>query len=347
MMEAPLTRIALASGFILCLLAMPLAGQTAPEDMPRLELQSLTLGLRYRMFENPLGSRFQNWSDHHQGLKLRLKLDRAARYSLTAVAFNGDAFQASWNLRGLRDGQSSNRMFLKQLFVTGKPHRGVEFQYGGLPIVRGESSEITSYDNDGYIMGQRLTLSPKRLVDELTVTAGYLGDLRTPSVTRRLHRLSEVNYGQFLVRKRLSDRLTATADVTDDDGERTLRQAVVIRPIHPSNSVVDLIRLEAYERVNGQRDAGGAITVEKPFGRTRLAASFASVDDRYRPVNGDRYGRGQRFSLTSTTALSRDVSLQIFVTRALDDDPVMANRTRFDIQLRYELAALLRQVTGQ
>jgi hypothetical protein len=63
---------------------------------------------------------------------LRLKLDRAARYSLTAAAFNGDSFQASWNLRGLRDGQSSNRMFLKQLYVTGKPRAGIEFQYGGL-----------------------------------------------------------------------------------------------------------------------------------------------------------------------------------------------------------------------
>ena len=338
-----MNRITLATCFALFLIAVPLAGENAPEDVPRLDLQSLTLGLRYRMMENQIGSRFQNWSDHHQGLKLRLKLDNAARYSLTAVAFNGDSFQASWNLRGLRDGQSSNRVFLKQLFVTGKPRKGVEFQYGGLPIVRGESSEITSYDNDGYITGQRLALSPKRLVDELTVTAGYLGDLRTPSVTRRLHRLSEVNYGQVLVKKKLSDRVTATADFTDDDGERTLRQGVVFRP----SRGVDLIRLEAYERVSGQRDAGGAITVEKPFGRTRLAASFASVDDRYRPVNGDRYGRGQRISLTSTTALGRDVSLQVFVTRALDDDLVMANRTRVDVHIRYELAAALRQMAGE
>jgi len=347
-MEARMTRITLAIGLVLGLVAVPLAGQTAPEDTPRIEIQSMTLGLRYRMLENNLGSRFQNWSDHHQGLKLRLRLDDAARYSLTAVAFNGDSFQASWNLRGMRDGQSSNRVFLKQLFVTGKPRDGVELQYGGLPIVRGESSEITSYDNDGYITGQRLTLSPKRMslkriADELTVTAGYLGDLRTPSITRRLHRLDEINYGQVLVKKRLSDRLIVTADFTDDDGERTLRQAVVIRP----SIGFDVIRVEAYERVSGHRDAGGAVTVEKPFGRTRLAASFASVDDRYRPVNGDRYGRGRRFSLTSTTALTRDVSLQFFVTRALDDELVMGNRTRVDVHIRYELAALLRQIAGQ
>ena len=200
-----MARIPFASCFILCLVALPLAGQTAPEDAPWLELQSVTLGLRYRMLENHLGSHSRNWSDHHEGLKLRLKLDRAAQYSLTAVASNGDSFQAGWNLRGLRDGQSSNRVFLKQLYVTAKPRKGVEFQYGGLPIVRGESSEITSYDNDGYLTGQRLTLSPKHIVDELTLTAGYLGDLRQPSVTRRLHRLSAINYGQILVKKKLSD----------------------------------------------------------------------------------------------------------------------------------------------
>ncbi len=338
-----MTRIALASCVVFCLLAGPLAGQTAPEDTPRLELQSVTFGLRYRMLENQLGSHSQNWSDHHQGLKLRLRLDRTARYSLTAVAFNGDSFQGSWNLRGVRDGQSSNRVFLKQLYVAGKPFEGVEFQYGGLALVRGESSEITSYDNDGYLMGQRLTLSPNHLVDELTVTAGYLGDFRDPSVTRRLHRLSEINYGQVLVKKQLTDRLTATADFTTEEGERTLRQGVAIRP----SGGVELIRLEAYERVSGERGAGGAITVEQPFGRTRLAASFASVDDHYRPVNGDRYGRGRRFSLTSTTALTDAVSLQVFVTRALNDELAMGNHTRLDVLVRYELADLLKQVAGQ
>jgi hypothetical protein len=311
---------------VLSLFSLPLFAQT-PKDEPWLDLQSLSVGVRYRMIENHLGRHSRNWSDHHHGLKLRLKLDGAARYSLSAVASNGDTFTAGWNLRGLGD-RASNRVFLKQLFVTAKPRNGVELQYGGLPIVRGESSEITSYDNDGYLMGQRLTIGG------VTLTAGYLGDFRAPSVTRRFHRLSEINYGQVLVKKRLSERLTASADFSDEDGERTLRQGIAIRP----SRGVDLIRVEAYQRVSGSRAAGGAITVEEPFGRTRLAASFASVDDRYRPVNGDRYGRGRRLSFASTTALGHDVSLQLFVTRALDGDLPMANRMRFDLHLRYELS---------
>lgn len=325
---------------VVCLLAMPLAAQS--NEQPRLDLQSVTFGLRYRLTENHLGSRAQNWSDHHQGLKLKLNLDRGAKYSLSAVAANGDTFVAGWNLRGLGD-RSANRIFVKQLFATAKPRKGVEFQYGGLGIVRGESSEITSYDNDGYLTGQRLTLSPNRVVDELSMTAGYLGDLRSPSVMSRWHRLSEINYRQVLVKKKLNDRLVATADFTDDDGERTLRQGVAIRP----SRGVELIRLEAYERVSGSRAAGGAITVEKPFGNTRFAATFASVDDKYRLVNSDRYQRGRRVSLTSTTSLGRDVSLQIFVTRALDDDLAMPNHTRVDFHIRYELAALLRQIAGE
>jgi hypothetical protein len=319
------TRITLVC-FALCLIVLPLAA----DDTPWLDLQSVTLGLRYRMVENNLGTSARNWSDHHQGLKLRLKFDRGARYSLSAVALNGDTFQAGWNLRGLGE-RSANRLFLKQLFITAKPYDGVELQYGGLGIVRGESTEITSYDNDGYLMGQRLTFK------DLTTTAGYLGDFRTPSVTRRVDRLAEVNYEQILMKRKLTNRLTATADFTNEDGEHTLRQAFVF---HPSAGV-DLIRIEAYERVNGSRGAGGAITIEKPFGRTRLAASIASIDDRYRPVNADRYGRGRRLSLTSTTSLGRDVSLQLFVTRALDA-LTMPNRTRVGILIRYELAAILR-----
>ena len=316
------------SCFVVCLFAMPLIA----DEEPWLDLQSATVGVRYRMLENHLGSQVQNWSDHHQGLKLRLKLDREARYSLSAVAFNGDSFIAGWNGRGLHT-QSSNRIFLKQLFVTAKPHKNIEFQYGGLPIVRGESSEITSYDNDGYLMGERLTIG------NITMTAAYLGDLRTPSVTRRWHRLSEINYRQVLVKKRFKDQWLATADFTDEDGERTLRQGITFRP----SSLVDLVRLEAYERMSRPRATGGAITVEKPFGRTRLAATYASIDDQYHPLNADRFGRGQRLSLTSTTALTSDMSLQVFVTRALDDDLAMANQTRVDVVVRYELASLMRR----
>lgn len=319
----------------LCLAAFPMAAQTT-EVVPWLDLQSVSFGLRYRLLENQLGSRVQNWSDHQQGFRLRLKLDPAAKYSLSAVAGNGDAFTAGWNLRGLGS-ESTNRVFVKQLFVTAKPRPGVEFQYGGLPIVRGESTEITSYDNDGYLMGQRLTIG------DVTLTAGYLGDLRTPSVNRRWHRLGEINYGQLVLKRKLTGYVTATADFTHDDGERTLRQGLLFRP----SKGVESIRVEAYERVSGPRGAGGAITVEKPFGRTRLAATFASIDRNYRSVNADRYGRGRRLSFTSTTALGRDVSLQFFVTRALDDDLVMANRTRFDVHIRYELAAILRQLLGE
>ena len=330
-----MTRVkTLSCCLVLFLFATPLTAQ----EVPWLELQSVSLGMRYRMVENHLGSRARNWSDHHQGLKLRLKLEPKARYSLSAVALNGDSFTAGWNLRGLN--APANRLFLKQLFFTAKPREGFEFQYGGLGIARGESSEITSYDNDGYLMGQRLTLATSRLVDELTLTAGYLGDLRTPSVTRRAHRLADINYRQVLAKKQLTDRLTATADFTDDDGEKTLRQALVIRP----SSIVDTIRLEAYERVSGSRGEGGAITIEKPFGRTRMAATFATADAAYRPVNADRYGRGRRLSLTSTTNLGRDVSLQFFVTRALDGDLAMPNQTRFDVHVRYDLAPVLRQM---
>jgi len=38
----------------------------------------------------------------------------------------------------------------------------VEIQYGGLYFDRGQSTEVTSYDYDGYLVGERITLNRPR-----------------------------------------------------------------------------------------------------------------------------------------------------------------------------------------
>ena len=88
----------------------------------------------------------------------------------------------SWNNTaiGTPNGYASN-LFVKQLFGSAIPAKGIEIQAGGLGIVKGENSEITSYDNDGYIEGERVSIKRPRTfhVDELSVSVGYLGDSKT------------------------------------------------------------------------------------------------------------------------------------------------------------------------
>src|SRR5262249_3166204 len=132
---------------------------------------------------------------------------------------------------------------------------GIDVQYGGLDFARGESSEITSYDFDGYLVGERLRiLWPKQIfLDEVSITYGFLGDLNRPNVLPRLQRLNQSNYHQFLVAKNATRWLRVSADYSSGSGVDTLLQALTLRAPRVVH-IVDQIRFEQYEQLG--RDAG-------------------------------------------------------------------------------------------
>ena len=75
-------------------------------------------------------------------------------------------------------------MYVKQLYGSVAPIRGLEFQLGGLYINHGENTEVTSYDDDGYVMGERVTLrAPSRVYfDELSFTRAGLASIDMPGL---------------------------------------------------------------------------------------------------------------------------------------------------------------------
>ena len=61
-------------------------------------------------------------------------------------------------------------------------------------------AEHLTYDNDAYIVGERVTLRPTTgAVTQVSVTGAYFGDYNDVNVFKRLERLDEWNYGQALV----------------------------------------------------------------------------------------------------------------------------------------------------
>jgi len=54
-------------------------------------------------------------------------------------------------------------------------------------------------------------------------------------------------------------------------------------------------------------------------------------------VNGDRYGRGQRLFADAKMPLPADLSLNVFYTRAIDNDFALPLRTRFDVVVSYNV----------
>lgn len=232
--------------------------------------------------------------------------------------------------------------YIRRLYLDVEPISGVEGQWGSLDINRGAASEITTYDNDGYIDGGRILIKrPKNFYfDEASITYAYFGDLYTPNFFARGERLTQSNYHQFLLRKQVAHRVNASFDYTWQDAANTYREAADIKV--PEARIVDSVRAEFYERTNeisfrGVQDFvpgknGYAFTGSKKdiFHRVDLDAGYAHIDQHQAVltqsesaatltmgVNGDSYGMGNRYFVHPTVKLSNCLYATGFYTHLI------------------------------
>jgi hypothetical protein len=228
----------------------------------------------------------------------------------------------------------------RQLYLDIKPAAGFEIQYGSLGFNRGAGSEITTFDEDGYIAGQRVVVrKPQYLYfDEISVTYAYFGDILTPNFFHRYQRMTQSNYHQFLLRKKLTRWLDVSADYTYEV-THTIREAAYIKTKWAK--AVDAVRVEAYQRpfdaYNVDTDhylsgSGFAITAEKAVNKKiSLAAGFADIDFDYDvyahngnnsiwafALNGDSWGTGKRPFVRATINVTPYLNLFGFYTHIID-----------------------------
>ena len=231
------------------------------------------------------------------------------------------------------------QLYLRQVFLAAEPVNGVKFAFGGFGINHGVNTEATSYDDDGYMSGERVSLErPKQFwLSEVSYTRGYLGDLYTPNFFARGNRLSQSNYWQILGRKDFGKRFAVSADYTFTRPEgapfylKTTREAILVDTRR--SKAVDKVRFEAYQRINGGIYAPGfafpdgkgfALTLSRDFThRFALDAGIADIDPSYvnnlgvnvqaiilgLTTNGDQYGIGKRYFVRPTIRVGHDVSL--------------------------------------
>ena len=308
------------------------------------DVQTIQLDARYRLIDTSAGVRSSNHLQHRQTFKGAFKFDPKGRYTLQAGGGSGTSFTGSWDNAGPGTGDGDVNLGVRYLYASAAPLKGLELQAGGLGLVRGESTEITSYDNDGYIVGERVTVKqPARFFfDEISVSAGYLGDTSTPSVFDRFDRFDEHNYTHALVGKKLGARAAVSVDWTGVDGVDTWRQA--IRLSTKETGVIDAVRLELYERTSGTRDEGFAVTAERMLPhKLSLAGGYATIDRAYGGLNADRFNRGNRIFLDAKLPLVRDLSLNVFYGRAVGTDYAVTNKHRFDIVVGYNALKALQR----
>ncbi len=307
-----------------------------------LSLQAVSISSRYHFIDDSRGVTVANNNQYQVSFKGTLHLVEKDKLSIKAGVFSGNNFNGGWNASGLGSGDGQSNLFLKQLYLSAKPAQGVELQFGSLYFEYGESTEITSYDFDGYLTGERLKLTrPHQLFfDEVSVTFGYVGDLNQPGVNKRLRRLQQSNYHQFLVAKNLGKRTSISADYSFESGVDTFRQAIKVQTA--GLRIMDTLHFENYQRTGFASGYGFGVYGEKNLSnRFSLGGGFARIDRS--GLNSDRFARGRRIHLNSHITLNPEMSLTVSFTQAIANDQPTLPSTRLDLAINYNLLETLKK----
>jgi hypothetical protein len=227
--------------YIWALLVAPIRAQPETDGAPRpepplrrwLDVQTFSVDTRYRFTADNDDVLSANQLQYQDSLRARFNVDPGKRYTVSVGYFTGNSFGSTWDNWGIGNHTAfdSRANYIKQLHATAIPVSGVVLQYGGLYLTRGESDELVTYDNDGYLVGERVTVRrPKQLyADEITVTRGAIGPLDTPSLLRRWGLLKEPNFLQVLGVKRFSRMVAGSIEYDRQIGSNILRGAVTFR----------------------------------------------------------------------------------------------------------------------
>lgn len=300
------------------------------------DFETLNVATRYRYIETN-GGTTASVLQYQANVRGRFKFDAKGKYSVVASAATGSNITSGWNLTGWGTGDPQYDFYVKQLFFEAKPIKPLAIQFGGIAPNNGENTEITGYDNDSYLMGERVKiLAPKELYfDEISVTSAFIGPNARPNVFRRFKYLDESNYRQILVRKTIKKRASFSADYTFESHTHTLRQAVKVNV--PEIKLVDSLRFENYERLDPQPGYGFALSGDKKI-NSKLSITGGLTKISHTVLNGDRYPRGTRFYVNAAYKLNPELTLNPVIIQAIGPLATPSiPRTRFEIIASYNI----------
>jgi hypothetical protein len=382
---------------------------TAPAEGPLsrwLEVDALSFSIRYR---NSFDTDGVHVFDDYQQRSLfsgKVKLDKQGKYFIGFRAESGRYFNWSYaSFSGLNYGQAVNnavaamspqrqavlyaayyadpqgaavsshimasgwQFYVRDLYLSATPVKGLTLEYGAIPIERGVGTEITTYDEDGYITGERVRAKyPKQLyLDQIEFTSAYLGDVFTPNFFDRYDRLDQWNYRQILGEKHFGKRLKASVDYTWLAGTHTVREALLVNT--HETGLLDSARVELYQRTNdiqlpgyfAKAANGWAFTGTKRLSkRVTIEGGFAGIDQSYGvysgsstlagagfSLNGDSYQVGDRFFGRTNVKVLPGTSLFAFYTHQINSKPNPIEysfvRQNFNFGMQLDFKAMLQR----
>jgi len=340
--------------FLLALSIAPVRAQTESDNTPRrepplrrwLEIQNVSLDTRYRFTADNQDALSANQLQYRESIKARVNLDPGRRYTVNVGYFSGNSFVSAWDNWGVGNSTAfdGTHNYVKQLYASATPARGLVLQYGGLYLARGESDELISYDNDGYLVGERVSVRrPEELfIDEITVTRGAIGLRYAPSVMGRWDLLNDMNYTQVLGVKRFSRVVAGSVEYDRQIGSNILRGAVTLRFDTPAP--ISAVRYEQYRRISPSPAVGFGLWAEGSVSQhVRVQGGYVSVDQHYGGWNADRIQSGRHFFVNATLPIYGPLSASIYAAHALSAPyPVPIGR-RFDAVVSYDVLSELRR----
>jgi len=367
-----------------------------------LDLSKVSSSFRYRQAFNEGSAKIFDDGQQQMVLINRFKLDRNERYTINLRASSGGYFNWSYaDVAGMGFGERQHKgltkssyntaqaaerkaagpadpagllilttvvptgwhFLVRELYFSATPVRAVTVEFGSLGLERGYSSEITSFDDDGWVSGERFRIKdPKHLFfNEIGFTNAYFGNISTPNFFDRGSDLTSSNYRQIFGKKQLNKYLAFSVDYTYLAGTDTVREAVAVDT--RATKVIDKINFEAYQRLNTvnlqgldvQGGSGFAVTAEKKItDRLTGGLGFADVDSDYSvytghrvqhavgmSMNGDSYGQGKRPFMHASYKLNPVVTAFGFYTHALYDNQALTlNQQNLNAGLTFDLKAL-------
>jgi hypothetical protein len=295
-----------------------------------IDLQTATVSFRYRWVKSnqrvtpamhvtqpflPAGEFVKiNQAQQQQIYEFDVKFDKAARYKLHTRLSSGDWFTRSYAEVGWGEtfnGEKGWKVLPRQFYLSAEPVRGVEIQYGGLGINRGENTEHTTYDNDGFITGQRLSVKrpDKVWFDEVSVTYAYIGDFYKPNFFERAKRLGQSNYHQYLVGKKFGKRAAVSVDYSSHATISHLREGITVNT--PELKFVKNFKADFYQRLEDYRGVkkgwGYNLQAEMSFAdKLDVTAGFAKTDYRYNVLTHEKYPARQALYAQPAGTLTAD-----------------------------------------
>ena len=305
------------------------------------DIDAFTLATRYRYVDSENGHTVYNQQQWQLNARGRFKLDRKGKYGVGFGFETGNSITGGWNNLGWGTGDLMTNVYPKQLNFLAKPTKPIEVQVGGIGANNGENTEITGYDNDVYLMGERVIIrAPNRIYfDEVSLTNAFIGDTSTPNVFRRFKRMGESNYHQFLVRKQANKRVSFSADYTFETGIDRLRQAVKVKV--PELKFADSLLFENYQQLDPNAGYGFAITGDKKINkRLSLNGGFTKIS--HSMFNGDRFPRGERLHLIAYYKVTRELTIDPVIIQAVGPLATpQTHKTRFELIFSYNVLEAL------